>query len=1081
MRISILVGIILFSFQVARPQVYQPVEKYSESDGLSHSWITCLHQDRNGFLWIGTLNGLNRFDGRTFTQYGANFLDSTSLANHAIQKITEDRNGNLWIASSLGISKLSIATNNLVTYYPYSDSALKTLSIKIIDIAIDEERNNMFILTDRALLHMDLFSCQFAAVKEADSLFKINRSYSKLLYNVNDDALIMYSGNSIVSYSITTGMLNEIDISTFKLGINNDEIKGIFCGIGGECWVFTKKRLWQMENSARMKEIPLPDMHSNSYNILEVFQKNPEELGLITTGSVIFYYLQSLSAKEQFQFNLQISSADKVTSCYYMDQGIYWFGTSEGLIKINYHGYPFSIRAYEEYEKIRQQPVFLTYDSLGMLWTASPLGEITVLDPSITIAPKAVKAILNLNVRTTALKKGPTGNILLGTDNGLFELQRSGNKIKKEKIIFDKSVASFCCDFSDTIWVISDKHLYTIIPGIGYNNSYIDLTQMLDSDVIDMKNSGGSLYLLEKYKTIRFSLRNATGSILSLNQLNLKVLPENTCFLPVDPKELIVGTTHGAFIFYLYDFRVLPNLIDADKLIYPIYAMIQDNHQKIWMSTNNGLFSYDRTTNETLRHDLSDGLPWQQYSDRLVAINRTGEICFGGKLSLVFFNPESMFQRHDDFHILLTKAILMGRKGQRLENLLGVDTLVVNTEFTQLLFHFTALDFWAPEKNKFKYSLQRAGSSEEWVDLKAKNSFYLSGLKPGEYMLRIKGTNHNMVWSENTADLYIKISSPVWRSRVAYTVYAAIILALFYLIILFTTRQLRSINRQYKERELIAKKVELQKEELTQKNKNITDSINYAKRIQMALMPSAKLFKKYFSDSFILHIPKDIVSGDFYWINEVDGRIYFAAVDCTGHGVPGAFMSIIGFELFRRITEIEKKKRPAEILNSLSHGFETIFRDIEDITLRDGMDAAFCAIDPELKVLEFSGAFNPLYLVRDNTITEIKGDRFAVGLSHAEDELPPQQFKDNVIPLQENDVIYIFTDGYADQFGGPEGKKYKYRRFRHLLLALHQLPMDRQVEFLRRSIMDWKGNLDQVDDVLVIGIRIHQKDNQKNS
>ena len=138
------------------------------------------------------------------------------------------------------------------------------------------------------------------------------------------------------------------------------------------------------------------------------------------------------------------------------------------------------------------------------------------------------------------------------------------------------------------------------------------------------------------------------------------------------------------------------------------------------------------------------------------------------------------------------------------------------------------------------------------------------------------------------------------------------------------------------------------------------------------------------------------------------------------------------------------------------------------------MDVAFCAIDPEFKFLEFAGAFNPLYLIRDNTITEIKGDRFSVGLNQLDIVTPSQPFNDHVVPLKEGDIIYIFTDGYADQFGGPDGKKYKYRRFRHLLLALHQLPMDRQVEFLRRSIMDWKGDLDQVDDILVMGIRISQ-------
>jgi serine phosphatase RsbU (regulator of sigma subunit) len=300
--------------------------------------------------------------------------------------------------------------------------------------------------------------------------------------------------------------------------------------------------------------------------------------------------------------------------------------------------------------------------------------------------------------------------------------------------------------------------------------------------------------------------------------------------------------------------------------------------------------------------------------------------------------------------------------------------------------------------------------------------------------------------------------------------YSIILIILFYFAVYFKTRQLRKINREYKEREHIGKKIELQKEELSVKNKNITDSINYAKRIQMALMPSQKLFSKLFPDSFILHIPKDIVSGDFYWINEVGGRIYFASVDCTGHGVPGAFMSVIGFELFRRITETEKKKQPAEILNSLNRGFETIFSDVDNVILRDGMDVAFCAIDHDMKVLEFAGAFNPLYLIRDNTITEIKGDRFSVGLN--EDQTNGKSFNNHVIPLSEGDVIYIFTDGFADQFGGPEGKKYKYRRFRHLLLALHQLPMKRQGEFLKRSILDWKGSLDQVDDILVVGIKI---------
>jgi serine phosphatase RsbU (regulator of sigma subunit) len=293
------------------------------------------------------------------------------------------------------------------------------------------------------------------------------------------------------------------------------------------------------------------------------------------------------------------------------------------------------------------------------------------------------------------------------------------------------------------------------------------------------------------------------------------------------------------------------------------------------------------------------------------------------------------------------------------------------------------------------------------------------------------------------------------------------------LLIRIRTRNLRRINREYKDKERIAKKIEVQKEELTLKNKNITDSINYARRIQLAMMPSDKLFSSVFPDSFILHIPKDIVSGDFYWINQVEDKTFFSAVDCTGHGVPGAFMSIIGVELFRRITEIEGISTPAEVLNSLSRNFERVFGDVDEMKLRDGMDLAFCSLNEDFTLLEYAGAFNPLYIVRDSSIMEIKGDRHSVGVYEKDDNI--RYFNNHVIPLKDGDIIYIFTDGFADQFGGPEGKKYKYRRFRHLLLALHQLPMEKQADFLKKSILEWKGDLDQVDDILVMGLRIHQK------
>jgi serine phosphatase RsbU (regulator of sigma subunit) len=352
----------------------------------------------------------------------------------------------------------------------------------------------------------------------------------------------------------------------------------------------------------------------------------------------------------------------------------------------------------------------------------------------------------------------------------------------------------------------------------------------------------------------------------------------------------------------------------------------------------------------------------------------------------------------------------------------------------------------------------------------SQNYIILNHLNPGKYIFHVTGTDAVTVGNNQITSLVILVEGPKWRSKTALIIYFIIGFVFLLLIFRLITRRFFNLSRENQEREMFARQIMLQKEELTLKNKSITDSINYAKRIQTAMLPPYRLFKSVFPSSFVLYMPKDIVSGDFYWINKLGDKIFVAAVDCTGHGVPGAFMSIIGFELFRKITNIEGLSRPSDILNRLNEDFHVIFKDVDNVVLRDGMDVAFCSIDKKNMILEFAGAFNPLYLIRDNKITEIKGDRFAIGLD--ETNFKEQTFKNHLIPIQQGDIIYIFSDGFADQFGGPDGKKYKYRRFRHLLLNLHRLPMDKQHEILENNVMEWRGQQEQVDDILVIGIKI---------
>ncbi|MBS1636393.1 MAG: SpoIIE family protein phosphatase [Bacteroidetes bacterium] len=256
---------------------------------------------------------------------------------------------------------------------------------------------------------------------------------------------------------------------------------------------------------------------------------------------------------------------------------------------------------------------------------------------------------------------------------------------------------------------------------------------------------------------------------------------------------------------------------------------------------------------------------------------------------------------------------------------------------------------------------------------------------------------------------------------------------------------------------------------IEEKNKDITDSINYAQKIQHAILPEREELEKVLGNVFVLFKPRDIVSGDFYWCCDTPDRRYIAAVDCTGHGVPGAMMSMIGSSLLNQIVNEKKISGTANILNELREGIKTAFKLRDGRTKqRDGMDMAILGFDPDMKRVEFSGANNGLYLIRDNALQEFAADKQPIG-QHEGHETP---FKSTFIELQPDDCLYMYTDGYADQFGGEKGKKYKYSSLKELLLKIHHLPMNEQYQVLDRTFQEWKAALEQVDDVLIIGIKI---------
>jgi serine phosphatase RsbU (regulator of sigma subunit) len=253
----------------------------------------------------------------------------------------------------------------------------------------------------------------------------------------------------------------------------------------------------------------------------------------------------------------------------------------------------------------------------------------------------------------------------------------------------------------------------------------------------------------------------------------------------------------------------------------------------------------------------------------------------------------------------------------------------------------------------------------------------------------------------------------------------------------------------------------------------ITESFRYAKRIQTAILPPDNLIKKLVPESFILFKPKDIVSGDFYWFEISGGKILIAAVDCTGHGVPGAMVSVVGYNCLNRTVREFGLTQPAEILNKLTNLVENTFvhenshLGSSDDEIKDGMDISICSIDIKKKQMEWAGANNPLWLIRNHEIIEIAADKQPVGKF---DYRKP--FKNHTLDIQSGDIIYLFTDGYSDQFGGPFGKKFKYKPLKKLLLSLADEEMIIQKQVLEDTFQNWKDNLEQVDDVCIIGVRI---------
>lgn len=467
---------------------------------------------------------------------------------------------------------------------------------------------------------------------------------------------------------------------------------------------------------------------------------------------------------------------------------------------------------------------------------------------------------------------------------------------------------------------------------------------------------------------------------------------------------------------------------DATKILVQnreiVHCFFQDENGITWFGGTNGLYRYDNFAAEP------KNLPFQIY------INLVADSLFCGLFYIV----------NDSISATQTSNFVP----------------VVEYKNNTFSFSFSAIPYQFEHALKYSWYLKGYDTKDKWTPWSEKNEDRFTNLDEGDYTFMVKA--RDIYGNESNSVSYSFTIKPPWyRTIWAYLGYLIFFAAFVLGAINVSTRGLRKIIKA------ATAEIQAQKDQLEEKNKNILDSIRYAKRIQEAVIPSDSQLTKVFPHNFVLFRPRDIVSGDFYWMMEKGGKSILAAADCTGHGVPGAFMSIMGISFLNEIANKKEVQTAAEALNQLRNSVITsLNQEGSETEAKDGMDISLCVFDLHHKKLQFAGAYNPLYFIRDGVIDTIKADRMPIGI-HERDK---DDFTNNELEIQKGDMYYIMSDGYIDQFGGIDGKKFMAKQLKELLLKIHELPMAEQSKILEQEFIKWRGEIEQIDDVLIIGIRI---------
>ncbi|HEX3010089.1 MAG TPA: two-component regulator propeller domain-containing protein [Bacteroidales bacterium] len=1092
---SFLFVILLLPLQYAASQDFvTDIESYTVASGLSQTTINTVFQDSRGFLWIGTQGGLNRFDGYNFKVFTPQIHKKNTISSSYVTCITEDKKGNLWIGTKNGLNKYNYNDDSF-TAFTHDNGDQLSIALDEIQSLYFDKKGNFWIKTPETLERMDVSTGHFFHYPYFSDIFNYNSD--KVSYPILED-------NAGKLWVGTKDGLNYLDRSlllfdrfaqnkNFTGGWSRDIISAMILTSKDELLIGTNNGLFLFDRNTH--QFLQPD-YLKKLNGKKIFALLEDKTGHIWIGSEhgIEIYNRATNTVEELELSdkKDIDALNaQVISLFQDRSGIVWVGTNRGLIKVNVKARKFKLLSKNSSPKLS-----LTSDDIASiyladkntLWIGTWGDGLNIVDITTN---KLKKFSFTSNEGNSDLNyihsiyRDRKRNYWLGTRDGVLLFDPAKGEAKSLCDVF-KIEGCLSLRGVRVSQIIEDDYgnlwFATYFGLIRFNSAKNELKSLIYSPEDSGSLPSNINYCLRKDRKGFFWIGTDKG-LVKFDPITGKVLKKSRTLIQdnfsgsatiysieIDEVNKVIwaGSENGLIRFDM-NCNITGMFTEEENISGNIiYSVFKDNQSNLWLSTNRGISKFNTENESVVNYDISDGL--QNYEFNLGASykHRDGSLYFGGISGINIILPDSMAKDNSVPNIVVTYIEIINKNGEH-TSIKAKDNQIILPYGTSLLsLDFAALDFAFPSKNQFKYKFY-SGDEGDWINLGNRNTATFTNLKPGKYTFKLIGSNSDLTWNQQGIEYTIIVESPFWLTTLAFYLYAIVAGLLFFTIYQFRTTQFHKTNKLLKQQETITGEMQRQKEELSVKNKNITDSINYAKRIQEALMPSERQILKAFPNSFVLLKPKDIVSGDFFWISERNNKIFVAAIDCTGHGVPGAFMSIIGYELFRKITSNENIDSAAEMLTLLNREFETLFKDVQNFTLRDGMDIAFVIIDKANKKLEFSGAINPMYIIRNNKVKEIRGSRFSIGLEENDDR--DQSFESSIVDLEPDDIFYLFSDGYADQFGGPEGKKFKYRRFRHLLLTIHKFPMEEQQQLLEERLESWKGNLEQVDDILIIGIK----------